>query len=118
MVMGKSPIVPTMWVAHGQPPNGANKEVPMVTQLDEERQRLWEMGKANLEKAHKWYKDVVDKSRWEVSFEEGDESVVEHQKNLIAKRFKPQVLGPICGSIQGVGKEISWHLQVRTTEKS
>jgi len=25
----------------------------MVTQLDEERRRLWEMAKANLEKAHK-----------------------------------------------------------------
>jgi 3-deoxy-D-arabino-heptulosonate 7-phosphate (DAHP) synthase class II len=45
----------------------------MVTQLDEERQRLWEMAKANLEKVHKWYKDFVDKSRREVNFEEGDE---------------------------------------------
>jgi hypothetical protein len=53
MVMGKPPIVPTTWAAHGQPPNDANEEVPMVTQLDEERQCLWEMAKANLEKAHK-----------------------------------------------------------------
>jgi len=35
MVAGKSPIVPTTWV--GQPPSDANEEVPMVTQLDEER---------------------------------------------------------------------------------
>ncbi len=40
MVMGKSPIVPTTWAAHGQPASDANEEVPMVTQLDEERRRL------------------------------------------------------------------------------
>ncbi len=33
----KSPIVPTTWVTHGQPPNDVREEVPMVTQLDEER---------------------------------------------------------------------------------
>ncbi len=53
MMTGKSLIVPTTWV--GQPPNDAsdaNEEVPMVTQLDEEKQRLWEMAKTNLEKRH------------------------------------------------------------------
>jgi hypothetical protein len=40
MVMGKSPIVPMTWVAHGQPPSDASEEVLMVTQLDEERRRL------------------------------------------------------------------------------
>jgi hypothetical protein len=30
----------------------------MVTQLDEERRRLWEVAKANLEKVHKRYKDL------------------------------------------------------------
>jgi hypothetical protein len=49
----KSPIVPTTWVTHGQPPNDVREEVPMVTQLDEERWCLWEMAKANLEKVHK-----------------------------------------------------------------
>jgi len=63
MVTGKSPIVPTTWATHGQPPSDVNEEMPMVTQLDEERQRLWEMAKANLEKVHKRYKDFVDKSR-------------------------------------------------------
>jgi hypothetical protein len=62
MVTDKSPIVPMTWVAHGQPPNDVNEEVPMVTQLDEERWRLWELAKANLEKAHKRYKDFMDKS--------------------------------------------------------
>jgi len=60
MVTGKSLIVPTTWV--GQPPSDASEEMPMVTQLVEERRRLWEMAKANLEKAHKRYKDFVDKS--------------------------------------------------------
>jgi len=31
------------------------------------------MGKANLEKAHKWYKDFMDKFQQEVNFEEGNE---------------------------------------------
>jgi hypothetical protein len=62
MVIGKSPIVPTTWAAHGQPPSDASEEVPMVTQFNEERWRLWEMVKANLQKAHKRYKDFVDKS--------------------------------------------------------
>jgi hypothetical protein len=31
MVMGKSPIVPITWTAHGQPPSDASKEVSMVT---------------------------------------------------------------------------------------
>jgi len=61
MVMNKSPIMPTTWATHGQPSSGANGEVPIVTELDEERQCLWEMAKANLEKAHKQYKDFVDK---------------------------------------------------------
>jgi hypothetical protein len=63
MVTGKSPIVFTIWATHGQPPNDVNEEVPMVTQFDEERWRLWEMAKTNLEKAHKRYKDFVDKFR-------------------------------------------------------
>jgi hypothetical protein len=31
--------------------------------------------------------------------------VVEHKKNLVAKRFEPQVLGPICGSIKMLEKK-------------
>jgi len=63
MVTGKSPIVLMTWVAHAQPPNDANEEVPMVTQLDEERWLLWELAKANLEKVHNRYKDFANKSR-------------------------------------------------------
>ncbi len=69
MVMGKSPIVPMIWAAHGQPSSDVSEEVPMVTQLDEERRRLWELAKTNLEKAHKRYKDFTDKSRREVKFQ-------------------------------------------------
>ncbi len=72
MVTGKSPIVPMTWAAQGQPPSDASEEVPMVTQLDEERWRLWEVAKANLEKAHKRYKDFADKSQQEVKFQERD----------------------------------------------
>jgi len=63
MVTGKSPIVPMTWAAHGQPPNDASEEMLVVTQLDEERRHLWEMVKANLENAHKRYKDFADKSQ-------------------------------------------------------
>jgi hypothetical protein len=73
MVMGKSLIVPMTWATHGQPLNDASEEVPMVTQIDEEKRCLWELAKANLEKAHKRYKDFADKSRREVKFQEGDE---------------------------------------------
>jgi hypothetical protein len=62
MVTGKSLIVPMTWATEGQPPSDVSEEVPMVTQLDEERRRLWEVAKANLEKAHKRYKDFADKS--------------------------------------------------------
>jgi hypothetical protein len=43
-------------------PSDAAKEVLMVTQLDEKRGCLWEMVKANFEKAHKQYKDFMNKS--------------------------------------------------------
>jgi hypothetical protein len=62
MVTSKSPIVPMTWAAQGQTPSDASEEVPMVTQLDEERRCLWELANANLEKAHKRYKDFADKS--------------------------------------------------------
>jgi hypothetical protein len=40
MVTSKSPIAPMILATHGQPLNGANEEVPMITQLDEKRWRL------------------------------------------------------------------------------
>jgi hypothetical protein len=48
MVTGKSPIVPMTWASQGQIPSDASEEVPMVTQLDEERQCFWELAKNQL----------------------------------------------------------------------
>jgi hypothetical protein len=73
MVTGKSLIVPMTWAAHGQPLSHESEEVSMVIQLDEERRWLREVAKANLEKAHKRYKDFANKSPREVKFQEGDE---------------------------------------------
>jgi len=73
MVTGKSPIVPMTWASQGQPSSDTSEEVPMVTQLDKESRHLWELAKANLQKAHKRYRDFVDKSRREVKFQVGDE---------------------------------------------
>jgi len=42
--------MPMTWAAHGQPLSDASEEVPMVTQLDEERRHMWEVVKANLER--------------------------------------------------------------------
>jgi hypothetical protein len=56
-----------------QPPSDASEEVLMVTRLHEKRWRLWEMAKVNFEKAHKRYKDFMNKSLQEVNFEEKDE---------------------------------------------
>ncbi len=43
--------MPTTWVANEQPLSDANEEMPMVTQLDEERWCLWEKVEAKLQKA-------------------------------------------------------------------
>jgi len=103
MVTGKSPIVPTTWV--GQPPSDANEEVLMVTQLDEERRRLWEMAKANLEKAHKRYKDFTDKSRREVNFEEGDEVWLNIKNFQLPEGLSHKFLGPYVGPFKVLEKK-------------
>jgi len=89
----------------GQPPNDAIEEVPMVTQFDEERCRLWEMAKANLEKAHKRYKDFVDKSRREVNFEEGDEMWLNIKNFRLPKGLSHKFLGPYAGSFKVLEKK-------------
>jgi hypothetical protein len=104
MVTSKSPIVPTTWAAHGQLPSDANEEVPMVTQLDEEKQRLWEMVKANLEKVHKWYKDFVDKSRREVNFE-GDEVWLNIKNFQLLEGLSHKFLGPYASPFKVLKKK-------------
>jgi len=106
MVMGKSPIVPMTWAAHGQPPNDANDEVPMVTQLDEQRRCLWEVAKANLEKAHRKYKDFANKSRQEVKFQEGDKMWLNIKNFRLPKGLSHKFLGPYAGPFKVLKKKL------------
>ncbi len=103
MVTGKSPIVPTTWV--GQPPSDASEEVPMVTQLDDERCRLWEMAKANLEKVHKRYKDFANKSRREVNFEEGDDVWLNIKNFRLPEGLSHKFLGSYAGPFKALEKK-------------
>ncbi len=107
MVTGKSPIVPTTWAALGQPPSDASEEMSMVMQLDEERRRLWEMAKANLEKAHKWYKDFANKSRRKVNFEEGDEVWLNIKNLWLLEGLNHKFLGPYAGPFKVLEKKFS-----------
>ncbi len=97
MVTGKSPIVPPTWATHGQPLGDASEKMSMVTQLDDERRHLWELAKANLEKAHKWYKDFVDKFRREVKFQERDEMWLNIKNFRLPKGLSHKFLGPYAG---------------------
>ncbi len=105
MVTGKSLIVPTTWAALRQPPNDANEEVSMVTQLDEKRWHLWEMAKANLEKVHKQYKDFVDKSWWEVNFKEGDEMWLNIKNFWLLEDLSHKFLSPYAGPFKMLEKK-------------
>jgi len=106
MVRGKSLIVPMTWAAHGWPLSDASEEMPMVTQLDEERRRMWELVKANLEKAHKRYKDFVDKSRWEVKFQEGDEVWLNIKNFQLPEGLSHKFLGPYAGPFNVLKKKL------------
>ncbi len=107
MVMGKSPIVPMTWAAHGQPLNDASEEVPMVTQIDEKRRCLCEVAKANLEKSPKRYQDFADKSRQEVKFQEGDEMWLNIKKFRLSEGLNHKFLGPYAGPFKLLEKKLS-----------
>jgi hypothetical protein len=107
MVTGKSPIVPVTWATQGQPSSDASEEVLMVTQLDEERKRLWELAKANLEKTHKRYKDFADKSRREVKFQERDEVWLNIKNFRLAEGLSHKFLGPYAGPFKVLEKKLS-----------
>jgi hypothetical protein len=110
MVTGKSPIVPMTWATQGQPSSDASdasEEVPMVTQLDEERKRLWELAKANLEKAHKRYKDFADKSRREVKFQVGDEVWLNIKNFRLPEVLSHKFLGPYASPFKVLEKKLS-----------
>ncbi len=106
MVTGKSPIVPMTWATHGQTPSDASEEVPMVTQLDEERQHLWEVAKANLEKVHKRYKDFADKSRRKVKFQEGDEVWLNIKNFRLPESLSHKFSGPYAGPFKVLEKKL------------
>jgi hypothetical protein len=78
----------------------------MVTQLDEERWRLWEVAKPNLEKAHKRYKDFADKSRWEVKFQEGDEVWLNIKNFRLPEGLSHKFLGPYAGPFKVLKKKL------------
>jgi len=107
MVIGKSPIVPMTWATQGQPSSDASEEVPMVTQLDEERKRLWELAKANLEKTHKRYKDFADKSRREVKFQVGDEVWLNIKNFRLPESLSHKFMGPYAGPFKVLEKKLS-----------
>ncbi len=107
MVTGKSPIVPMTWVARGRPSGDASEEVPMVTQLDEERRRFWELAKANLEKAHKRYKDFADKSQREVKFPVGDEVWLNIKNFRLPEGLSHKFMGPYVGPFKVLEKKLS-----------
>jgi hypothetical protein len=107
MVIGKSPIVPMTWAIQGQPSSDVSEEVPMVTQLDEERRCLWELAKANLEKAHKRYKDFADKSRQEVKFQVGDEVWLNIKNFRLPEGLSHKFMGPYAGPFKVLEKKLS-----------
>jgi len=95
------------WAAQGEPPSDASEEVPMVTQLDEERRRLWEVAKAILEKAHKRYKDFADKSRREVKFHEGDEVWLNIKNFRLPESLNHKFFDPYAGPFKVLEKKLS-----------
>jgi hypothetical protein len=78
-----------------------------VTQLDEERWRLWEVAKANLKKAHKRYKDFADKSRQEVKFQEGDEVWLNIKNFRLLEGLSHKFLGPYVGPFKVLENKLS-----------
>jgi hypothetical protein len=93
--------------ARQQPSSDASEEVPMVTQLDEERRRLWELAKANLEKAHKRYKDFADKSRREVKFQVGNEVWLNIKNFRLPEGLSHKFMGPYAGPFKVLEKKLS-----------
>ncbi len=68
---------------------------------------LWELAKANLEKAHKRYKNFADKSRREVKFQEGDEMWLNIKNFRLPKGLSHKFLGPYAGPFKVLEKKLS-----------
>jgi hypothetical protein len=80
MVTGKSPIVPMTWATQGQPSSDASEEVPMVTQLDEEKKTLVGVGKGQLGKGAQKIQGFCRQVPTKGEISSGRRSVVEHQE--------------------------------------
>ncbi len=111
MVTRKSPIVPTTWAALGQPQMMQMKKCQWSHNLMKKdgaygRWRLWEMARANLEKAHKRYKDFSNKSQREVNFEEGDEVWLNIKNLWLLEGLSHKFLGPYAGPFKVLEKKI------------
>jgi hypothetical protein len=63
------------------------------------------MVKANFEKAHKWYKDFVDKSQQEVNFEEGNEMWLNIKNFQLLEGLSHKFLGPYAGPFKMLEKK-------------
>ncbi len=84
----------------------ASEEVSIVTQLDEERRRLWELAETNLEKVHKRYKDFADKSRREVKFQEGDKVWLNIKNFRLPEGLSHKFLSPYVGPFKVLEKKL------------
>ncbi len=65
------------------------------------------MVKTNLEKAHKRYKDFVDKSRREVKFQVGDEVWLNIKNFRLPEGLSHKFLGPYAGPFKVLEKKLS-----------
>jgi hypothetical protein len=63
------------------------------------------MAKANLEKAHKWYKDFANKSLRKVNFEEGDEVCLNIKNIWLPKSLNHKILSPYVSPFKVLEKK-------------
>ncbi len=75
------------------------------------------MAKANLEKAHKRYKDFADKSRREVKFQEGDKVWLNIKNFPLTEVLSHKCLGPYASpfKVTSYKLELSENLRVHPT---
>jgi hypothetical protein len=67
---------------------------------------LWELAKANLEKAHKRYKDFANKSWWEVKLQEGDEVWLNIKNFWLPEGLGHKFLGPYVRQFKVLEKKL------------
>jgi hypothetical protein len=65
------------------------------------------LAKANLEKAHKRYKDFADKSRQEVKFQEWDEVWLNIRNFRLPEGLSHKFMGPYVGPFKVLEKKLS-----------